>query len=566
MRSSRINAVRVRRVTPPPVEASSDLTARYLEDAAHFPGGSTIGVVRPTSLEELAASLDTSQPVLPVGAQSSLTGGATPSGEVVLSTERLTHLQVAGDHVVAAAGVTLQSIQDVLLPSGRWFPPVPTYLGATVGGAVSTCAAGAATFKYGTVRAWVDAITVVLTGGDVLEIERGQSMASPEGVFDIETSSGARHVIVPAIRMPDVPKRSAGYFAAPGMDLIDLFIGSEGTLGVIASARLRTVRRPTLVCRWLVPVASERSAIALAGELRQASRDTWATGDVNGVDISAIEHLDARSLALVREDGVDRRLNLTFPTDASVVLLVEQELSANHVAKNVDPATTMPSGTVPGDSPHPATTMPLGTVPGDSPQLWAALENARDPGAPDSPIVRFCRTLDRHGALDHAEVALPSDERRAAAFAELREAVPTAVNRRVALARHQLDPQISKTAADMIVPFDRFEDMMAVCRTLFAERGLDLAVWGHISDGNVHPNLIPRSYDDVIAGRAAILELGRSVIEMGGCPLAEHGVGRHPVKQALLHMMYGTEGVDAMRRVKRALDPDGWLAPGVIFG
>jgi D-lactate dehydrogenase (cytochrome) len=52
---------------------------------------------------------------------------------------------------------------------------------------------------------------------------------------------------------------------------------------------------------------------------------------------------------------------------------------------------------------------------------------------------------------------------------------------------------------------------------------------------------------------------------MGGCPLAEHGVGRNPVKQALLRGLYGDEGIDQMRAVKRALDPEGKLAPGVIF-
>ncbi len=486
-------------------------------------------MVWPASLEEVAASLETHEHILPVGAQSSLTGGATPQGDVVLSTERLSHLQIGGDRVVAGAGVTLQAIQAALAPLDRWLPPVPTYLGATVGGAVATCAAGAATFKYGTVRAWVEAITVVLSGGDVLEISRGQTAASPDGGFEIETSSGVRRVAVPSIRMPDVPKRSAGYFAAPGMDLIDLFIGSEGTLGVIASATLRTAPCPAATCRWLVPVRSERAAIALADDLRRQSHATWATGDPCGVDIAAIEHLDARSLALVREDGVDRRLNLTLPADASVVVLIEQELSVL------------------------------------SQDLWVVLENARDPEAPDSSIARFCRTLDRHGALEHAEVALPSDRTRAAAFAELREAVPSAVNRRVALAQQQIDPRISKTAADMIVPFDRFDEMMTRCRRLFAERNLDLAVWGHISDGNVHPNLIPKSFDDVIAGRAAILELGRSVVEIGGCPLAEHGVGRHPAKQELLRLLYGADGVTAMRRVKRALDPEGRLAPGVIF-
>ena len=121
--------------------------------------------------------------------------------------------------------------------------------------------------------------------------------------------------------------------------------------------------------------------------------------------------------------------------------------------------------------------------------------------------MRFCRLLDRHGVLDDTEIALPNDRARAAAFAELREAVPAGVNRRVAQAK-QRDPAISKTAADMIVPFDRFGDMMRECRRLFAERDLDLAVWGHISDGNVHPNVIPRHADDVKKGREAILELG----------------------------------------------------------
>src|SRR5438105_2817610 len=91
------------------------------------------------------------------------------------------------------------------------------------------------------------------------------------------------------------------------------------------------------------------------------------------------------------------------------------------------------------------------------------------------------------------------------------------------------------------------------------------AVWGHISDGNVHPNVLPRSYADVERGKDAILEFGREVTRLGGCPLAEHGVGRHPVKQALLRGLYGDAGIEQMRAVKRALDPAWKLAPGVIF-
>jgi len=115
------------------------------------------------------------------------------------------------------------------------------------------------------------------------------------------------------------------------------------------------------------------------------------------------------------------------------------------------------------------------------------------------------------------------------------------------------------------VPFERFADMMEIYRTGYGRRGLDFAIWGHVSDGNVHPNVIPRSLADVEAGKEAILEFGREVARLGGCPLAEHGVGRHPVKQMLLRQLYGDEGIESMRAIKRALDPEWRLAPGVLF-
>ena len=468
--------------------------------------------------------------VLPVGAQSSLTGGATPFGDVVLSTERLTSISISGDRARVGAGVPLQLLQDQLAAGGRWFPPVPTYLGAFAGGAVATCAAGAATFKYGTVREWVDGLTIVLAGGDILELSRGECSADADGTIVIQSATGDRIIRLPALRMPEVPKRSAGYFVAPGMDLIDLFIGSEGTLGVIADVTFRTAPVPAGLCRALVPVPREAAAIALAGELRSAAIATWRAKDARGIDIAAIEHIDARSIGVIREDGIDRKLEIALPSGSAVVLLIDLELHAAEAGAD----------------------------------LWSQLESARDTGAADSGLGRFCRLLDRHGVLDDTEIALPADRARAAAFAELREAVPAGVNRRIAHAK-QIDRAISKTAADMIVPFDRFGEMMTECRRLFAERDLDLAVWGHISDGNVHPNVIPRAGGDVEKGRDAILELGRAVINMGGCPLAEHGVGRNPIKQQLLKQLYREDGIHAMRAIKLSLDPNGSLARGVIF-
>jgi len=508
------------------IERDSHLVDRFLHDAARYPGGHAAGVVRPRSAGEVAEILrDSSAPhkggpyrVLVVGAQSSLTGGATPLGDLVLSTERLTTLQLEGDRVRAGAGATMQAIQDALSATGRWLPPVPTYLGATAGGVAATCAAGAATFKYGSVRPWIDGITVVLANGEVLRLQRGERRASSL-------------VPLPSLRMPDVVKCSAGYFIAPEMDLVDLFIGAEGTLGVITEVVFRSAARPAARCHALVPVADEPAGIRLAGELRDRARQTWQSRDPLGIDISAIEHLDARSIAVIREDGIDRKLGIALPSGTGIVLLVELELSAQAAS---------------GD-------------------LWQQLETARDEDAADSPLRRFCALLDACGALDDAEVALPGETGRAAAFAELREAVPAGVNRRVALAQQQIDPRIYKTAADMIVPYEHFGEMMQVCRRLFAERGLDLAVWGHISDGNVHPNVIPASAEDVTRGQEAILALGDAVIAMGGSPLAEHGVGRNPIKQELLRRLYGPAGVDGMRALKLSLDPHEVLASGVLF-
>jgi len=200
-----------------------------------------------------------------------------------------------------------------------------------------------------------------------------------------------------------------------------------------------------------------------------------------------------------------------------------------------------------------------------SARAFDEIGRAREPGAPDTPLTRFCRMLDEAGVLDRVEIAVPGDRAREHQLLALREAVPAGVNARVGRAKQQVDRRIEKTAADMIVPFDKLDELLTIYDEEFRRRGLDAAVWGHISDGNLHPNVIPRSIADVTLGKAAIATFGREVIRLGGSPLAEHGVGRNPVKQQLLLELYGEDGVDAMRAIKGALDPEWKLAPGVLF-
>jgi len=421
-------------------------------------------------------------------------------------------------------------VQEHLSASGAWFPPAPTFTGACVGGIVSTNAAGAATFKYGSTRHWVDGMVVVLADGTMLELARGRHTAQ-DGAFTIHTRTGRVMIPVPTYVMPAVTKRSAGYHAEPGMDLIDLFIGAEGTLGVVTQVTFRTLRPAPQAALALIPCRSEAQALEVVRLLRDASRETWRTADPAGIDAAAIEHMDRRSIDILREDGADVRHHVTFPADAQLALLVQLELPAA-----------------------------IATA-----AAYDQIERALAEDAPDTPLTRLCRLLDDRGLLDATEVALPGDRRRAAQLIAIREAVPAGVNQRVGAAKRDIDRRIEKTAADMVVPDDRFGEMMEIYRRGFGARNLDFAVWGHISDGNVHPNVLPRAFDDVTRGKEAILEFGREVARLGGCPLAEHGVGRNPVKQALLRQLYGDAGIEQMRAVKRALDPSWKLAPGVIF-
>lgn len=501
----------------------------YLSDASRYPGGRARCLYLPRSEGEVAWAVRNEPRLLAVGAQSSLTGGATPAGDALLGTARMDRiLSLEGDRVRVEPGLPLLVLLEQLEPLGAFYPPVPTFTGAYVGGTVSTNAAGAATWKYGSTRQWVEGLTVVLASGHVLELRRGEVRASAAGRFEVELPGGeVLEVPVPPYTMPDVPKRSAGYHAEPGMDLVDLFVGSEGTLGVITEVELRLLRPAPQLLVALIPAPSEARGVALVDRLRRASRATWAGRDPAGLDVRAIESMDRRCLELLREDEADRKHAVRLPDTAELALIVQLELPPG-----VDAAADL--------------------------EAWGAGER------PASAVTALLDLLSGEELLDECELALPGDRARQAQLFAIREAVPVGVNHRVEQAKRS-DPRIHKVGGDLIVPFERFGEMLERYRQAYRSRGLDYAIWGHISDGNVHPNVIPRSYQDVERAHEALLELGREVTRLGGCPLSEHGVGRNPFKQALLRDLYGAEGIEAMRRTRRALDPAGKLAPGVLF-
>ena len=205
--------------------------------------------------------------------------------------------------------------------------------------------------------------------------------------------------------MPRLPKLSAGYFAAPRMDLIDLFIGAEGTLGIVTEATLRVLTARPAQCLAFVPFADRAAALAFVTRLRERHAARGARGDPSGIDVSAIEHMDARCLALLREDGVDRANGVNLP-----------ETHGDRAARHAGIAGRHDDGT------------------GIRRDRAARASLSRP-----TPLVRFCRLLDEFGVSTMWRSRCRAIARGRRSCSRVREAVPAGVNQRVGRAKRDID-------------------------------------------------------------------------------------------------------------------------------
>ena len=526
------------------LEPSTDpgIVESYLEDASGAAPGRAAGLLRISDAAQAATFLrrtaNRALPVLFQAARSSLTGGAIPRGEIVLSVERMTDIGAVERHpggarIRAQAGVRLVDLQYALRGQGFYFPPVPTYQEAMVGGVLSTNAGGAASFKYGVTRDWVHGLDLLLFNGERLRIERGQAVARPGESFRVELTDGRRiEAPVPTYRLPPLKKISAGYHASDPLDLVDLFVGSEGTLGLILEATLDLVPLPPSLLTGLAFLDERRAALELSASMRLAAERARVNRDPLGPDVRSIELLDRNSLDLLIESDRHHRLRIRVPERSHAALLFELELPSR---TSNDEAQAIVSGWL------------TGTATGE-----------------EGPIPRLLRLLDDHVSPDGLELAFPEDDSRRRALGQVREAVPLRVSE-ILSERCRQHPGIQKVGGDLIVPFDRLGEMVEIYEQGFRRRGLEFAIWGHVSDGNLHPNAIPRNVDEVRGGFESMLEFADAATQRGGAPLSEHGVGRSSIKQEILRRFLGTDALSQMRAIKRAFDPQWRLAPGVLL-
>ena len=269
-------------------------------------------------------------PLVPRGAGSAMGGGNVGEGVVVDLTGLERRLEILPAERIArtSANTTLAELNAAADPHELRVPPDPSSgRWATMGGLVSTNAAGARSVRYGSVRRWVRAVELVTPGGEVLVLRRGGGSGdgSTARRFEAELAPALREAApLIAARFPRTRKNSSGYaldaWLASG-DLLDLIVGAEGTLGLVVEVE------------WaLDPTPAHRAALRV--ELRSLDDLVKAVAALHGAEPSAFELLDRTFLELVSQtvegEGLAR---------AEAILLVELErLNAGDLARAVDAA------------------------------------------------------------------------------------------------------------------------------------------------------------------------------------------------------------------------------------
>ena len=275
------------------IKDKPDTIKNYFEDSSNMKGGRAEKVVLPESAEEAAIVLKEANskkiPVTVSGGGTGTTGSRIPFGGIVISTERLNSISGVSAEKMSAvvqAGVLVEDLKNACEKDGLFYTSHPTEKTAFVGGTVSTNASGARSFKYGPTRKYVRRLKMALTNGYIADIRRGERVLTRLN-SRINLGGFGIDVPLPAYKMPDV-KNSAGYFAKDGMDLIDLFIGQEGTLSVITEIEMALVKKPPEILSSFLFFKREEDAWGFSEEVRKRA-----------FDVLSVEYLDSNALRLL---------------------------------------------------------------------------------------------------------------------------------------------------------------------------------------------------------------------------------------------------------------------------
>jgi D-lactate dehydrogenase (cytochrome) len=318
------------------------------------------------------------------------------------------------------------------------------------------------------------------------------------------TSGRVIEAQLPSYRMPQVRKHASGYFVAPEMDVLDLFIGSEGTLGVVVEVEVKLLPKPEGILSGVVFFAAGDQLLAFVREARQRSLSSRKNGRGLGpsnssIDARALEYFDAGSLGFLRQKYE------TIPAAAVGAIFFEQE------------TTTVTEESLMGE--------------------WLSL-------------------LEQHQALAD-ESWFATNEQDQAKLKEFRHALPVLMNEW--FARHKQ----RKVSTDMAVPDEEFAGMLQFYQETLSANDLRYTIFGHIGDNHVHVNILPRDDSEGARAREIYMQFLKRAVAVGGTLSAEHGIGK--LKRDYLRLFFSDTHLREMAALKRAFDPAGILGRGNIF-
>ncbi len=519
--------------------------APYVADESKMAGDGADYLFFPASEAELAAVMKAMAAkgltVTISGARTGLVGGAVPFGGAVVSLDRLNRpLDIRHDdeakewRVVSEPSVTLTELGDwikkkafpglkerasqptldsleIFRGDGKvyFYPPDPTEMSAFLGGTVATNASGALSYKYGATRDWVRRVRVMLATGEILDVPRGRYHASAEGTFVVVHGDGNRSEIkLPSYAPPPTKKNTAGIYVAPGMDLIDLFIGSEGIFGPLTEIEVAiTEWHGTISVIQFLP--DDEAALDFVLALREG------LGADDTLRPEFVEFYDGNALNLLRNKQRENPKALDMPPipeDAGAAIFFDVKFDPTAKAGDLD---------------------------------YTLLKN----------VVEKCGSTFANSWACY-------ERRDYARFKHFRHTLPETVNSVIGLRKKQ-HPSLHKLGTDLAVPDEHLKEIWHFYREKLDTTGLEWVAFGHIGDNHFHVNIMPRDPDDLAKGLAIYKEFAQKAVALGGTVSAEHGIGK--MKKKFLSVMFSEQQLDEMKAVKRALDPNAMINPGNIL-
>ncbi len=450
------------------VKSNFDEIQDYFGDASNIKGGFAEKVFFPETTGEVAEILreanESKTPVSISGAGTGTVAGRIPHGGIVISLEKLNKIRdIGADYAILEPAVILADFQKATETKGLFYPPDPTEWSCQMGGTVATNASGARSFKYGATREFVSRLQIVLASGEIVELKRGDALANGDSVLKLKTTNGTElNVPVPTYRMPETRKHSAGYFAKPEMDAIDLFVGSEGTLGVITEIEVKLLSKPENVFSGIVFFKTQADILAFVKEARNLSFDSRKRKDNSTFDPTILEYFDRNALDFIRE-----KFPLT-PEDFDGAIFFEQETKDE---------------------------------------------------TEEALFEKWNELLEKHNA-DLAKSWFATNEADLKNMRNFRHALPVSVNEW--LTKHKQ----RKVGTDMAVTDEEFPKMLQFYQQTLKEFDLNYVIFGHIGDNHVHVNILPKNENEMSRAKHAYGRFIARTCIVGGTISAEHGIGK----------------------------------------